>query len=151
MRKFLLLFMGVLLLTSCGSNKTKTKIDLSEFSNIASTNLFLVNDNMDSYIDIDYILGAKKAILDDISVEMIVYTDDESTNKVQNSQINNFKTIKSTAATENREKGQNYYKFWMVSNGYYMVSSRVDDTLVFSKTLLKNKEKVEKLLEDLGY
>ena len=32
-----------------------------------------------------------------------------------------------------------------------MVSSRIDNTLVFCKTLLENKEKVEAVLEEIKY
>ena len=39
----------------------------------------------------------------------------------------------------------------MVSNGYYVVSSRIDNTLVFCKTMLKNKEKVEAILDSMNY
>ena len=151
MKKIFLLLCFLLLITGCGSMGSKESINLDSFNTLATESSFTVEDNMNSYLDIDYISGAMKATLDDITIEMIIYTDNDNAIKVQNSQIDSFRTIKATGATEHKEKGDNYYKFWMVSNGYYMVNSRVDNTLVFCKTLLKNKEKVEELFDSLGY
>ena len=39
----------------------------------------------------------------------------------------------------------------MISNGYFMVTSRIENTLIFSKTPLANKEKVEAILTDMNY
>jgi hypothetical protein len=110
-----------------------------------------VADNMGSYDGVSYITASKIATSGDISIEMVVYTDSDSAKKVQDNQIESFKKIKNTATTENKEKGANFYKFWMISNGYYMVNSRIDNTLIFCKTPFKNKEKIEAVLNELGY
>ena len=39
----------------------------------------------------------------------------------------------------------------LISNGYYMISSRVENTLIFCKTNLDNKATVENVLGKLGY
>ena len=155
MKKVKFLVLGLfclLLLVGCGGSKSKKNIvTAAKFEEVVSKKEFIFLDNMGSYADVDYITEAKKAILNDIVIEMIVYKDVASAEKVQKEQIENFKTIKSTAATENKENGKNYYKFWMVSNGYYMVSSRLENTLVFCKTQLNNKETVEGILKTLKY
>ena len=154
MKKIKYLFVGVicLLLVGCGaSNESKNVGSLSDFESIASNNNFVIEDNMSNYIDVNYITEAKIATLDDVIVEMIVYTDSDSAIKVQDAQIDSFRKIKNTGVTEHKDEGKNYYKFWMVSNGYYVVSSRVDNTLIFCKTMLKNKEKVEAILDSMNY
>ena len=65
--------------------------------------------------------------------------------------LDSFNLLKSTGASEKKDKGDNYYKYFLISNNYYMVSSRVDNTLIFCKTLLTNKEEVDKVLDELGY
>ena len=154
MKKIKYLFVGVicLLLVGCGaSDESKNVGSLSDFESIASNNNFVIEDNMSNYIDVNYITEAKIATLDDVIVEMIVYTDIDSTKKVQDGQIDSFRKIKNTGVTEHKDEGKNYYKFWMVSNGYYVVSSRVDNTLIFCKTMLKNKEKIEAILDSMNY
>lgn len=133
------------------SVQKKDAKSINDFENTVSKNEFIFLDNIGSYADVDYITDAKKGILDSIVIEMIVYKDEKSAKKVQDEQIKNFRTIKNTATTEHKDEGNNYYKFWMVSNGYYMVSSRIDNTLIFCKTLLENKEKVENILESMKY
>ena len=141
-----------IMLTGCGTNNDSKEVgSIDNFQSVATNQGLNVSDNTDTYSDVDYITQSKISKLDDITIEMTIYTDNESAIKAQDSIIDNFMMIKSTGATQNRFKGQNYYKFWMVSNGYYMVSSRIDNTIIFSKTLLKNKEKVESLLDAMNY
>ncbi len=153
MKKFFILFICLFLLVGCTkeSKESKEVRSISDFENASINAGFSVSDNMNKYVGVNYITSAWVATLDDISLEMVVYTDTDNLKKVQDEQIESFKLIKNTATTEHKEKGSNYYKFWMISNGYYMVSSSVDNTLVFCKTPLGNKEKIEVVLDNLGY
>ena len=140
-----------LFVTGCGTDKVKEVATLDKFDNVSVNNSFVVNDNMESYKNVDYIVEAKKAVLNDIEIEMIKYTSSDYAKTVHDGQIDSFNLLKNTGAYEEKNKGSNYYRYVLVSNGYYMVSTRVDDTLVFCKTLLVNKETVEKIYEELGY
>lgn len=148
---FLVIGLFCLILVGCGISSKKDVGNIDSFESATKNNEFIFLDNMGSYPDVKYIKEAKKAILDSTVIEMIVYDSEKNAKKVQDEQIENFKTIKNTATTEHKDEGKNYYKFWMVSNGYYMVSSRIENTLVFCKTALDNKEKVETVLQEMGY
>ena len=106
---------------------------------------------MSIYKNYDYITDARLATLDDIEVEMIQYTDSESAEKVLKGHIDSFNLLKSSGAAEKNTKGDNYHKYFLVSNNRYMVSIKVEDTVVFCKTMLTNKDKVDELFEKLGY
>ena len=82
---------------------------------------------------------------------MVTYDTTENAKKAQDSHIDIFKIMKGSGAVINKDEGKNYYKYDMVSNGYYMVTTRVDNTLVFSKTQATNKETIEKILNEMGY
>ena len=142
-----------LILAGCGNNKIKEVGTLDNFQSACVNNGFSYRDKLNEYQskDVTYITGAIEATLDDIVIEMVVYDSSESADKTQKQHIASFMNIKSTGATAHKDKGKNYYKFTMISNGYYMVSSRIDNTLVFSKTLLANKEKVEAILNEINY
>ena len=150
-RYFILLGLVIcLILTGCGGGSKEVK-STSDFNTVASNNGFTVNDNMSTYSGNDYITGAMVATTSDITIEMVIYDSVENANKVQEGQIDSFNLLKSTGASEKKDKGDNYYKYFLISNNYYMVSSRVDNTLIFCKTLLTNKEEVDKVLDELGY
>lgn len=150
-RYFILLGLVIcLILTGCGGGSKEVK-STSDFDTVASNNGFTVNDNMSTYSGNDYITGAMVATTSDIIIEMVIYDSVENANKVQEGQIDSFNLLKSTGASEKKDKGDNYYKYFLISNNYYMVSSRVDNTLIFCKTLLTNKEEVDKVLDELGY
>lgn len=140
-----------LLLTGCGNDKKKDMVSLDDFSTKLVEKQFVVSDNMINYTGADYIANSKKGVLNDIEIEMVEYTDSKYAEDVQEKQIDSFNLLKSTGAYEKKEKGSNYYKYVLVSNNYYMISTRVDNTLVFCKTALDNKEIVEDIYNSLGY
>ena len=146
-----LIFILCLFMTGCGEPKELAVVSLDTFKNVASNNNFNVVDNTDKYGDATYITGSVLATYGDIEIEMVSYTDVESAKKVQENQITSFNLLKSTGAFEDKIQGDNYYKYILVSNNRYMVNTRVDNTLVFCKTILTNKETVEKIYNELGY
>ncbi len=152
MKKISLLVLGLfcLFLTGCGGDSKEIKT-LKEFETVGIDNGFTVTDNLLSYNNATYITGSYVANLDNAKVEMVIYDTEENAKKAQENQIKTFKNIKSSGATGESKKGKNYYSFSLISNGYYMVSSRIDNTLIFSKTLLENKDKVISILESLDY
>ena len=145
-----ILVITCLVITGC-NNKAKEAITVDDFVNKGNNLGFIVEDNMNSYMDANYINEAKKATLDNVVIEMIIYDNDDNASKVQEEQIKNFLNIKNAGASINKDKGSNFYKYSMISNGYYVVTSRIDNTLIFSKTLLENKDKVIEYLDSLGY
>jgi len=146
----LLLICICLIITGCNP-KTKEAKNTNNFATISSNNGFIVNDNMNSYKNINYIKDSKKAIFEDITIEMVIYDISDNAKKAQENQIKNFQSLKSTGAAQEKDKGKNYYKYSLISNGYYMVSSRIDNTLIFAKVTLNNKEKIENILNSLEY
>ena len=138
-------------MTGCGKKESKEVGTLSNFESIAINNGFTVNDNMNTYQNINYIIGSMLASKDDITVEMVIYDTSDNAVKAQDSQINTFNNYKSAGSTTKKDKGENYYKYVFVSNGYYMVSSRIDNTLIFSKVLLANKQVIENILDSINY
>lgn len=153
MKKIGLLFIVIfcLFLTACGEKEEKTVKGLSEFSVISANLGFDVASNMDNYTDVDYISDSMIATLDDMSVEMVIYDSEENAIKAQDNQIDTFNKMKGSGANVDNDKGKNYHKYTMITNGYYMVSSRVDNTLIFSRIPVDNKDKVESILEQLEY
>jgi len=145
-----ILIIMCLFITGCG-NKEKVVATLDDFNTVASNNNFIVEDNMEQYSNVVYIHEAKKATYNDIEIEMIKYATSEDAKKVQDSHIDSFYRLKSTGAFEKTKKGKNYYKYSLVSNNRYMISSRVDNTLIFCKTMVENKDTVEKIYNELGY
>lgn len=148
---FCLLIVLCLFITGCNSNNLKEVATLDEFSSVVSNKGFTVNDNMETYSEVDYILEAKQAVYDDITIEMIKYVGDEQASKVQENHIDSFDLLKSTGASAHKDKGKNYYSYSLVSNNRYMFSVRVENTLIFGKVMITDKKLVDKILNELGY
>lgn len=148
---FCLLLIMCLFISGCGEERVKYATTIDNFIQVAENNNLLIVNNMDTYSNVDYIVDSRKAVVDDTEIEMVVYTDSESADKALEYHIESFELLKSTAATQKEEKGENYHSFYLISNNRYMISTRVDNTLIFSKAMLENKELVEKVISELGY
>lgn len=147
---FILMIM-CLLVTGCGNDKEKIAVTSDKFVTVLTNKGFKVNDIMDTYSDVDYIVEAKKAVLDDIEIEFVRYSSNEYAKKVQDKQIGSFALLKNTGTHENKQEGKNYYKYFLVSNNRYMINTRVDNTLMFCKTMLEDKDIIDDVYNELGY
>ena len=106
---------------------------------------------LEDYTGVSYINEARIASMEGVEIQMINYTEAKYAEKVQNEQIESFNLLKTTGAWEKKDSGKNYYRYEIVSNGYYMINTRVDNTLIYCKTLLENKDTVQSLFNELGY
>ena len=140
-----------LFITGCGEEKTKTASTTAQFDSVATSQGFTIYDNMELYTGVDYIVSSKVAAYDDMEIEMVEYIVSDYASRTQESHIESFSLLKSTGAHLEKEKGTNYYKYTLVSNNRYMVSTRIDNTLIFCKVMLTQKDKVTALLDELGY
>ena len=150
MKKAIILIM-CLFLVGCTSKEEKTVKTINDFTTVCSNVGLATADRMNMYKNDNYIKEAMQCVADNLEIEMVVYDNMESAKDVQEKQIENFNLLKSTNSISNKDKGKNYYRYEMVGNGYYMYSLQVDNTLIFTKTLLANKDKVTSVLEGLGY
>ena len=152
MKKLFLLLLVCLLITGCGSNKTREVATLTDFDNVSQNNGFTVTTNLDRYNGITYITESALAVYEnDVEIEMVVYSSSDYASQVQEQQIESFSTLKSTGAFTEKEKGANYYEYALISNNRYMVSTRIDNTLIFAKVKLEHRDLVESVINSLGY
>ena len=147
----LLLFICFLFVTGCTSNEEKVAKTLNDFEVACNNQGFIVTDNMGEYQNVDYITGSYIATLNDVTIEMVIYDNADNASKAQKSQIEVFNTMKGSGAVINKDKGKNYYKYDMVTNGFYTVNAKVDNTLIFSRVSVDNKDTIEKILNEMGY
>ena len=152
MKKYSLfiLILFCLVITGCASKETKEAKTLNDFEEICTNSGFTVNDNLLSYTD-EEIKGAKIAKIDSEHIEMVVYDTAESAKKVQKKHIDDFMKIRNTMVTVDKKEGKNFYEFKMISNGYYWITTRIDNTLIFAKIPVDYKDKVDIILIGLGY
>jgi hypothetical protein len=152
MKKLVLLLFICLLITGCGSKESKEIASISDFESIGTNSGFNVQTNLTRYEGIGYITESALAKYgDDIEIEMVVYTSSDYASQAQEQQIESFNLLKSTGAFVEKEKGANYYDYALISNSRYMVSTRIDNTLIFTKVKLENRELVETFINSLGY
>ena len=157
MKKILLFICILFLLVGCGKEKaTKVSKEISDFERACRDSGYTASNNMGAYTSDKYITNASICRIDEndgikYDMEMVVYDNESSAIKVQDNQIEQIKMLKSINGTQSDDEGENYRKYTMISNGYYMVSSRIDNTLIFTKIFLDEKDNVDVIFNILGY
>lgn len=150
-KKIWLLVLVAFLCIGCASNKEKVMASYDNLNTVMTSNGFNLTDSKSNYADKDYIINSYLAVKDDITIEFIEYDTEDSAEKILKNHIDSFNLLKSTGASEKKENGKNYHKYILISNNQYMTSVRVNNTLMFCKTPLTNKDIVIKVFDDLGY
>ena len=140
-----------LLLVGCGSKEVKEVKNLDNFQTLMLNADFSVNNNINNYQEYDYITGSYLAVKDGYTIEMVTYDNEDSAKKAYNNLTKKFKEMKASGATADTSKGANFQTYKMISNNYYMVTSRVDNTMMFTKAPLEYKDEIDKLYTDMGY
>ncbi len=146
----LLLIVCCLVITGCGSKEERQAKSLHDFEEVCNSNGFSVTDDLINYPE-EEITGAYAASIDNEKIEMLIYSDSDVASKVQERQIDDFSKIRNTMITVDKKKGKNFYGYKMVANNYYWVSTRVDNTLIFVKIPVDYKDKIDTVLDSLGY
>lgn len=151
MKKIFLLLVLVLFMTGCSSNVTKSAKNVNDLETLALSKGFTVDEENKDYDGVSYIREYSRVIHGESKVEMIVYDDSEKASKVQESHIESFDLLKSTGAQAKKESGKNFLHYSLVSNNRYMLTTRIDGTLIFCKVMVEDKELIESLIAELGY
>ena len=152
MKRISLLFLLLICLFITGCNNVEHEVkSLDDFMAVCENNYFTVTDKTSSYCSSDYIDSALLAKLDTIDIEMIIYSDVNTAIKVQENQFKNSTTLKNASTNITKDKGKNYYKFTVITNGYYTISSRIDNTIIFTNTTIDKKDIVDNIFDELGY
>lgn len=149
--KLFLLLLLTFGLIGCASNEEKVSINADKFRQTLTNHGFAVLDQSDIYKNESYILTASKATYQDVEISFFEYDNAENAEKILKNQIDTFNLRKSTGASTTNQEGKNFHKYILISNNYYMISVRVDNTVAFCSTPLTNKEVLEKAFNSIGY
>lgn len=141
--------MLTLMLTGC----TKTPVTTADFTALAQTKDFIVEDASSQFSDYDYIkevtIVAPKSL--DYQIEFYVLSDAAHAQSFFENNKTNFEMNKGNAYTDSSSSGKNYAVYKLNSNGKYMFLERVDNTVVYVDTDKKNQEAVEAFMKELKY
>lgn len=82
-------------------------------------------------------------------IEYFILKDEETASNLLNE--NASEITNSINTTQTKREGDNYLKYIFVSNEYYFVVSKVDNTLIYVEASLDNQEEINNLLEQMNY
>lgn len=147
----LVLFIGIIFLTGCINQKAITS---DEFIKIVKENKFSVTDVTNNVADE---LAVNKVIIatsgtGDYQIEYYDFKTEEAAKKAFEYNKKMFDTLKSNIVKKKLEVNMgNYTKYSLVSNGKYMLTTRVKNTLVMINTDQKYEPIASKVIKALGY
>jgi len=144
-----ILTISFVLLASWGC-ASKTSITTNAFSVILKKHDFEIIDISEQYKkyeDIKTIFIGKNK--EKYQIEYYVLKDEETTKKIFNKNLNNLSSLSSGVKT--KTEGDNFIKYTITTNTYYVVLSKVENTFIYVETPSEYQTEINEILKEMNY
>ena len=159
MKKLKLLLLPVICLISLicftGCGKDKTAISAKEFSEKLEDKDYIIQESTSQYSSNEEIIESYIALSEDYSyqIEFIILDSESDASSMYSYNKSRFETERENASSKAHSEVNlaNYSKYTLTVNDKYKVLSRIDNTLIYINADSEYKDKIDSVLEDLGY
>lgn len=147
MKRFLNLFVLILLVVMLSACTQKKALSTKEISDKLSNNGFTITDVTSQMEDsnISYVASANNG---KFQIEYYVFTDETNAKKAYESNKESFENNKTKGK---EQKDETYQKYTQELSDTYNLISRIDNTLIYSSVNIEYKKDLNKVIKDLGY
>lgn len=152
MKKVLIiLFSFLIIITLSGCDKKN--INMDKFTEIMKKNGYSVSNITDKYKSISQLKEAATSIneSDKWQIDFYVLDSNESALKIYNNNVDTFKFLKNDKDKEIVKTDKNYSKYILITNNSYGVIAINNNTIIYISANSKAKDKIDKLLREIGY
>ncbi|MCI8345560.1 MAG: hypothetical protein HFJ42_06375 [Clostridia bacterium] len=134
-------------------NREKKVITASEFVSRMQSKRYITQDVKSQFEEYDYIKEAYVASDRDYSYQIEFYEllDENYATMFYTTNKAIFESYKDNNSIETDVDGKNYSKYTLKVNEQYMLLSKIDNTVIYLKVDIKNKDNINKLIKELGY
>lgn len=152
-KKILFGIMCVLtLLLTTGCALSKDSLTGEEFTKISDEKGMITADVKEQFAGYDYVLEANVAVSQEgWQIEHYVLETKEDAKTMYSKNKSDFEKFSDSKNVSSVVEVGNYTKYTLETGEYYMVLSRVDNTLLYVKVPVNNKDSAVKLIDALGY
>lgn len=142
-----------ILLTGCNIGKDKDSITSDEFCSKMQDENYTIVDSSDQFSSVDGVNNVYIAIAPNYSYQIEFYelTSDSQAKESYKKNKDTFENLKTSVSANTEVELANYSKYTLVSNGKYMVISRIDNTFIYVNVSSEYKDDIDNILSDLGY
>ena len=152
-KKLLLLFICMLtLLFVTGCDFTKKAITTDQFKKIAESKGLYAVDVKEQFKDFSFIKEATVAASQEgWQIEFYVLSDKDQAKSMYNKNLKTFQDYKGNGSKELKTEIGNYNKYTLETKDYYRLLTRVDSTFLYVEVPVVVKDKVNDVIDELGY
>ena len=137
------------MLTGC----SKTAVTTAQFTELAKSKNFIVEDAADQFAAYDEIkevtITAPQSL--EYQIEFYVLASEANAKSFFTNNQKNFEMNKSGQFKTSSINGKNYNIFKLEANNKFMMLERVDNTVIYVNTASKDKKAVEEFIKELKY
>lgn len=144
------IFIFLFLLTGC---MKKEAITSENYQTTMEAKNFTVVEATSQFSNYGYVKKALVALSSDSSYQIEFYEldNEENAKGFYDTNQKQFEENEGEMSYSRKTNIANYSKYVLVSDGYYKVVSRIDNTVVYLNVPEDKKTEVEGILEELGY
>lgn len=151
MKKYFIKIITIIfiLLANCGCTN-KSVLSTTAFSSVLKSHDFEIIDITNQYskepnIDKVYI-GKNK---DKYQIEYFIILNEETAKTIFNENIKAYNNLSGT--TKTKVEGNNFIKYTFLTNSYYVVISKVENTFIYIEAPIDYKNEIDIILEEMNY
>ena len=146
---FILGIIALIFLTGC-NNKTAITTDI--FTEKAKENGLLITDAISQFKDATFIKNATIAqSVDGWQIEFYILEDENYASSMFEKNKLTFESEKTNTSIEKRINGKSNNRYELTTNNSYMYLSRIDNTLLYMKSDISNKDNIKSFVKILNY
>lgn len=138
---------------SLSRDKEKSSINPVEFKQILETKSYTITDVKNQFSNYDFITDAYLASTSDYSyqIEYYQFTDNKNAINFYNTNKSAFYEMYKNIVFEKFEEKDSYSKCILKTNDYYLVISRIANTLIYIDVPIEYLDDIDSLLKEIGY
>ena len=149
--KVIVVLFAFLLIIGCSK---KQMLSEEEFNDEAKKLNFEIR-NISNELDREIIMKAVSAVSYDFSVEYYISSSKENADKVLNFNKDKIFRIKKTLPEndykETKKAGNDYYKYTLSTDKIYSIVSKIENSVMYATSEVKNKKNIDLFFEKMGY
>lgn len=140
-------------LTSCSIGKRKDSITPDTFCSKMQDKSFTIVDSTEQFSSTDGVQNVYIAIAPNYTYQIEFYelSDDSQAEESYEKNIQTFEKSKTNVSSNTEVKLANYAKYTLLSNGKYMVISRINNTFIYVNADSDYKDDIDDILSNFGY
>ena len=135
----------------CGCSNKMQSISVEDFHKVVQAYDYNYIDASRQFEEVENIVSVSMASTNVWHIEFYVLNSQDSAIELYDVNQHSFLQAKTSTSYETEDHGKNFHQYSLTTSHYFMYLCQIDDTLLYARVPVEYRNKVSKLIHNLGY